>query len=108
MATVSNTRRAGSRPRSPLRGATAVARKERFMSGVPRWKDGGGRRYARAVAVSVRRRPAAVPSVRGQRHADDLLVVADVHAAVRERRVRPDDLPAAREQRRLQEMGTAE
>src|SRR5262249_48721287 len=46
----------------------------------------------------------AVHFIRGERQAEDFLVVTDKHTLPRERRVRPDDVPAARRLGRFQEM----
>src|SRR5262245_25802050 len=55
-----------------------------------------------------RRKISAFHSIRGERQAEDFLVVTDKHTLPRERRVRPDDVPAARRLSRLQEMSAVD
>src|SRR5260221_1864702 len=49
-----------------------------------------------------------LPSLRRQRYAHDLLVVPRIDAAIGERRVRPDDLPAAPILRRIEQVRSAD
>src|SRR5262249_15871130 len=74
----------------------------------------GGRRRPETPGRLVSSR-SSVRSVRwlalfscGQRDANDLLLVARENAALRERRMRPDDIATARRLGRLQDMGTVD